>query len=139
MEADRGGYRLLEEIPGPEEYANLRTAAGLGERTVTAAEIGLPNSLYAVCVRQEDTLVGMARVVGDGGCNYEIVDMAVHPDHQRRGLGTRMMAALMAYLETNAPETAYVSLIADDFAPRLYERFGFRPVAPRSIGMARRM
>ena len=35
-----------------------------------------------------------------------------------------------------APAEAYVSLIADGEAHRLYEQFGFRPTAPASIGMA---
>ena len=48
------------------------------------------------------------------------------------------MQALVDYLEQNAPPSAYVSMIADEGAPALYARFGFEPVAPLSIGMARR-
>ncbi len=78
----------------------------------------------------------MGRVVGDGGCNFEIVDVAVHPDFQRQGIGTRIMESLMAYLRNNAPESSYVSLIADEGAPALYLRFGFEFTAPTSVGMA---
>lgn len=124
-------------IPDVSEYCELRVAAGLSLRSREAAQRGLPNSLHAVCVRHDGRLIGMGRIVGDGGCNYEIVDMAVHPDFQRRGLGTRIMSALMDYLTDEAPASAYVSLIADDGAPALYARFGFRPTAPDSIGMAR--
>ena len=129
-------FNLNTEVPNALEYAELRQAAGLSARSTEAAERGLPKSLFAVCVRDGDRLIGMGRVIGDGGCNYEIVDMAVHPDYQRRGLGKRIMQALMDWLHANAPETAYVCLIADDHAPALYAQFGFEPVAPRSIGMA---
>jgi ribosomal protein S18 acetylase RimI-like enzyme len=78
----------------------------------------------------------MGRIVGDGGCNFEIVDMAVHPDFQRQGLGKRIMESLMTYLRETAPKTAYVSLIADDGAPALYRQFGFEFTAPASVGMA---
>ena len=81
----------------------------------------------------------MGRVVGDGGCNFEVVDIAVHPDYQRQGLGTLVMAAIMSYIETNAPKSAYVSLIADNHASALYAKFGFQPTAPDSIGMAYRV
>jgi ribosomal protein S18 acetylase RimI-like enzyme len=81
----------------------------------------------------------MGRVIGDGGLNYEIVDMAVHPDYQRQGIGARVMAALMAYLRDNAPRSAYVCLIADNDAPALYKKFGFEFTAPVSVGMALRM
>ncbi|MFN7125708.1 MAG: GNAT family N-acetyltransferase, partial [Allorhizobium sp.] len=37
------------------------------------------------------------------------------------------------------PKSAYVSLIADVPANRLYSQFGFDETAPRSVGMARRV
>lgn len=128
--------KLAAEIPSAREYMELRLAAGLSPKTVEAAERGLPNSLYAVCMRCHGELVGMGRVVGDGGCNFEIVDIAVHPDHQRRGLGSAIMEALMSYVHAHAPKSAYVSLIADGGATVLYERFGFSLTAPASVGMA---
>ena len=75
-------------------------------------------------------------MVGDGGCNFEVVDIAVHPDHQQQGLGARLMKAIMGYIEEHAPASAYVSLIADNHSPALYTKFGFKPTAPVSIGMA---
>ena len=130
---------LRMEIPSPVEYTSLRRNAGLSERSLDAATKGLPNSVFSVCLRQGDRLVGMGRIIGDGGCNYEIVDIAVHPDYQRKGLGYQIMDSLMNYLRNNAPKTAYVCLIADEGAPGLYEKFGFEPTAPVSIGMALRL
>lgn len=123
-------------MPSATEYRALRVAAGLSPKTREAAERGLPNSLHCVCVRSGDDLVGMGRIVGDGGCNFEIVDMAVHPDHQRKGLGRKIMESLMSYLHENAPPSAYVSLIADGGAPELYRQYGFEFTAPVSVGMA---
>ena len=127
--------RYLDQIPGADEFRALRVKAGLSPRSAEAAARGLPNSLYAVCVRVGDELIGMGRIVGDGGLNFEIVDIAVDPDHQRRGIGFGIMDALMTRLRAEAPATAYVSLIADDHSPKLYAKFGFETVAPKSIGM----
>jgi ribosomal protein S18 acetylase RimI-like enzyme len=132
----QNSYSLVKDTPLPDEYIGLRVAAGLSPKTIEAAERGLPNSLFAVCIRSGDALVGMGRIVGDGRCNFEIVDMAVHPDFQRQGLGKRIMESLMTYLRETAPKTAYVSLIADDGAPALYRQFGFEFTAPASVGMA---
>ena len=137
--SNQAQYVLAHETPGIEEYRQLRVDAGLSPRSAAAASRGLPNTLFAATLRYRGELVAMARVVGDGGCNFEIVDMAVHPDHQRRGHGTRIMAAVMQFITANAEPSAYVSLIADDHSPKLYRKFGFEPVAPRSIGMARRI
>lgn len=46
------------------------------------------------------------------------------------------MAELDAWLHANA-QGAYVSLIADGQAHRLYAQFGFTVTAPRSVGMAK--
>ncbi len=127
---------LIRKTPANDEYIALRLAAGLSEKTSGATRLGLRGTLFAVCMRDCDKLVGMGRVIGDGGCNFEIVDVAVHPDYQRSGLGYRIMDALMHYLKENAPRSAYVSLIADHGAPALYKKFGFEFTAPESVGMA---
>lgn len=129
-------YFQRDEIPGVGEYIDLRVRSDLSPRSEEAAEIGLANSLYATVIRYNDQLVAMGRVVGDSGCNFEIVDIAVHPDHQRKGLGGQIMKAVMAYLENSAPSSAYISLIADQHSPKLYKKFGFQPTAPHSIGMS---
>jgi len=78
----------------------------------------------------------MGRVIGDGGLFFQIVDIAVDPAHQGRGLGKAIVAALVARVRRDAPASAYVSQIADGEAQRLYAQFGFVATAPESIGMA---
>jgi ribosomal protein S18 acetylase RimI-like enzyme len=134
--AEPDGYRLAVGTPDIETYRRLRSISGLSEKTLEAAASGLPNTLYAVTVVWRDGAVGMGRIVGDGGCFYQITDIAVDPVHQGRGLGKQIMEALVAHLRATAPKTAYVSLIADGPARHLYEKFGFEPTAPASIGMA---
>lgn len=128
-------YELRETPPEPERFAALRESADMSSRSLEAARRGLENTLYGVSVVETETgeTVGMARIVGDGGCVYHISDMVVHPDHQGQGLGTRIMDALMAYLEEHAPESAYVNLMAD--VDGFYEQWGFERTAPASKGM----
>jgi ribosomal protein S18 acetylase RimI-like enzyme len=130
------GYALLPEAPGIEDYLRLRVVAGLSPKTREQAELGLPNSWFGVTMMFEGEPVGMGRVIGDGGTAFQIVDIALDPAHQGKGLGKAIMAALMARLSAEAPEGAYVSLIADGDAKHLYSKYGFEPVMPASIGMA---
>ena len=134
-----GEIELVEEVPSASAYRALRVAAGLSAKTAEAASRGLSGTLYAVCLRKNDELVGMGRIIGDGGLNYEVVDIAVHPALQRRGLGSRIMSTLVDWLRQNAPASAYVCLIADDGAPALYKKYGFEFTAPKSVGMALRL
>lgn len=133
---DNNQLKLEVQIPSSVEYMELRVATGLSPRSREAADRGLPNSLFAVCLRNGEQLVGMGRIIGDGGCNFEVVDIAVHPDYQRQGLGSRIMESLTTFLRENAPSSAYVCLIADGDASALYQRFGFEFTAPVSAGMA---
>jgi ribosomal protein S18 acetylase RimI-like enzyme len=80
-------------------------------------------------------VVAMGRLVGDGSLFLIMVDIAVHPDHQRRGLGKRIVQTLLDYVDEHAP-LAYVSLVADGPAQKLYPLYGFKDVSP-SIGMYR--
>jgi len=132
-------YSLAAEIPSVDDYLRLRVVAGLSPKTHEGASIGLPNSWFGVTLKFEGKAVGMGRVIGDGGTAFQIVDIAVEPAHQGKGLGKRIMAALMDRLNSEAPEGAYVSLIADGDARHLYAKYGFEPVMPASIGMATRV
>lgn len=132
-------YILVERLPAVAEYRDLRRLSGLSEKTMEAAERGLPATLFAVVIEHEGVAIGMGRVIGDGGTAYQVVDIAVLPAHQGKGLGKQIVAALVGWLHANAPRSAYVSLIADGPAKDLYAQYGFEPVMPESIGMAFRI
>lgn len=128
-------YTLEERVPTPDEFVALRSAADMTARSREGVERGLPNSLFGVVVVHDASgeAVGMGRIVGDGGTVYQITDMAIHPDHQGRGLGSWVMEALLDYLDREAPPDAYVNLMAD--IDGFYERFGFEKTRPASKGM----
>jgi len=129
-------YTTRLAIPAIATYQHLRVVAGLSAKSTAAAAKGLPNSLFAVQILQGDEVVGMGRIIGDGGCFFQVVDIAVLPAHQGKGLGKLIMREIMQYVETEVPPSAYVSLIADGQAQDLYAQFGFKHTAPVSVGMA---
>ena len=128
-------YTLSESTPSAEDFCRLRKIAGLSARPLAAAEIGLPRSCYGVHILWQGTPVGMGRIVGDGALNFEIFDIAVDPEPQGKGLGRKIMEALVSWLNAHAFKGSYVSLVAD--VPELYAKFGFESVRPESEGMAR--
>lgn len=129
------GYDHVFEVPTVGDYRRLRLAAGLTARSEEAAAAGLPKTVVSVVFRHRGEAVGMGRVIGDG-LFYQVVDIAVQPKHQGRGIGKAIMFHLLDELRRVAPAEAYVSLIADGEAGKLYEQYGFKPTAPASIGMA---
>ena len=128
-------YDLVHRPPDPASYVQLREEAGLSARSPGAAHAGLAGTWYGVHVRVRGRTVAMGRVIGDGGCFFQVVDVAVSPRHQGKGLGSLVMAALMEALHERAPASAQVTLLADGTAHEFYERCGFRRTAPASVGM----
>jgi GNAT superfamily N-acetyltransferase len=128
-------YIWIETVPPAEDFCRLRTIAGLSPRPLAAAIKALPNSCYGVHVLADGIPVAMGRIVGDGALNLEIVDVAVDPEHQGKGLGRGLMEKMVTWLDNHVSKGAYVTLIAD--VPELYEKFDFKSVRPESEGMAR--
>jgi ribosomal protein S18 acetylase RimI-like enzyme len=129
---------VVHQIPTVQEYCQMRAVAGLSPKSENAAARGLPNSLFGVSVRDPyGNLLAMGRLVGDGGCFVQVCDIAVHPDHQGKGLGRRVMQELMDYIDQNLPTGAFINLFADGTANELYKKFGFHETAPKSVGMAK--
>lgn len=132
-------YTVVTDIPpSPKEYNDLRLEGGVSGKSLEGAAIGLKNSLFAIFIYDNKVLVGMGRVIGDGGTVYHVVDIVVKPSYQRQGIGNFIMERITNYLEENAYPGSYVSLIADAPADKLYERFGFKYSYPNSYGMYRR-
>ena len=132
----RNSYSAIQETPSTATYQVLRVGSGLSAKTDEAANRGLSGTLFAVQILFAGKPVGMGRVIGDGGCFYQVVDIAVLREHQGKGCGKAIMGEIVNYLIDNVPDSGYVSLIADGKAHELYQQFGFVPTAPLSIGMA---
>jgi GNAT superfamily N-acetyltransferase len=79
----------------------------------------------------------MARTIGDGGLVYYIQDVIVLPDYQGRGIGTRMMDRIMAYVRTHARHNSIIGLMAAKGREPFYEKYGFtrRPNDQLGCGM----
>ncbi len=101
------------EAPSPEDYCNLRANAGMSSKSIEAAIKGLPHACFNVTLYENDMLIGMGRVIGDGGTVFQIVDIAVKDTYQGLGHGMTIMHEIMKYIESVAEEGTYVSLIAD--------------------------
>lgn len=128
---------IIENTIPVTTYKTLRTSTGLSAKTTAAAEIGLANSLHSVMItNEENEVIGMGRIIGDGGCFCQIVDICVLPEYQGQGIGKLIMENLMNYINNKLPESCYISLIADGDADKLYAKYGFKDTLPKSKGMA---
>jgi ribosomal protein S18 acetylase RimI-like enzyme len=134
-------YQAELRLPTTDEYLTLRKSVGwplFSREVVTRA---LSNSLFGVCVRHADRVIGMGRVIGDGSIYFHIQDVVVDVDHQRSGVGKILMEELMKYINQNAGSHANVGLMCSKGRERFYEEFGFtiRPGEKFGAGMIKIM
>lgn len=131
-------FKIEEGVPDIGTFLSLRSKAGMQPRSEEGASKGLGQELFSVLLRLEesDDIVGMGRVIGDGGTIFVICDMLVIEQFQSKGGGTIIMNALMEYLLREAPPKSYINLMAD--VDGFYERWGFVPSLPNSRGMVLR-
>ena len=134
------GYTLKTGHPPVDIYLHLRSATGLSPKTPAQATAAFGGSWYTVYIVHDSTdeIVGMGRVIGDGGWYFHIVDMAIVPHHQRKGLGDAVLASLLKEIEDKAPPGPYVNLVAEEAGRKLYAKHGFVETAPKSAAMEKR-
>lgn len=78
-----------------DELSSLYRIAPLGDKPADALTIVFGNSRFVCFVHRGEQLIGAGRALADGlDCAY-IADVAVHPDHQGRGLGKAIIAKLV--------------------------------------------
>lgn len=133
-------YRLSPTPPSAQRYRELRQLCGLSAITQAQAERGIQGSWAWLTVHSPTgQVVGMGRVVGDGGWYFLISDMATLPEHQGLGIGRAVLTSLLGRIRAEAEPGAYVTLTADPPGRRLYESMGFADVAPAHTGMAMKL
>ena len=71
---------------------------------------GFAGSLLTLAARENGTLVGLLRAVGDGCTVVLVQDLLERPDHQRRGIGTALMQAALERFRS----VRQVQLLTDD-------------------------
>nr|WP_269448579.1 GNAT family N-acetyltransferase [Metabacillus kandeliae] len=127
---------MLNRTPSIEEYIHLCDSVGWTDfMNYKAAETSLYQSLFAVTVKENDQVIGMGRIIGDGAIYFYIQDIVVHPDYQGKGIGKEIMQALLQYLKDHAPDKAFVGLFASEGKTQFYENFGFQDYSPGMTGM----
>jgi ribosomal protein S18 acetylase RimI-like enzyme len=129
-------YKIEKNIPTLEEYKYLCESVGwTNYMNFDVVETSLMNSIRCITVKDKEQIVGMGRIVGDGAIYFYIQDIMVHPDYQKNGIGKEIMNHLVEYLNTNAPDKAFVGLFASQGKEPFYEKYGFKDFSPNMTGM----
>lgn len=129
-------YTAVDRVATVAEHRRLAGLVGWEDSFRWEA---MPGSLAGSCcgtvvLDEAGAIVAMGRVVGDGAFFFYVQDVAVHPQHRRRGLGTMVVDRLRAQVTALAGGTAFLGLFSTPEAESLYQGTGFGP-RPGLTGM----
>ncbi len=118
---------LRENDFDADAFVSLWNAVWDGCPSREQVALAIDNSVYRVGVYDGDTIIGMARMIGDLGLCYYIKDVIVRPVYQGRGVGRMMIEALLRFVRENGvPGTDIaVELCAMPEKMPFYAKFGF--------------
>ena len=124
-------FQLRPEL-SPEQVADLRVSVGW-DAALDLYRSSLGRSFaWAGCFAQGQ-LIGYADVVSDGVADAYVRDLVVHPDHQREGVGSRLLSLLVETVRD-----AGIRMVSTVFEPDLaafYRRAGFHLVSGGMIDL----
>jgi ribosomal protein S18 acetylase RimI-like enzyme len=124
--ADGTNIRMEHRPPTAEEHRHLAVRVGWEHGfNWEVLPASLAASLGGIVALDGNTAIGMGRIVGDGAMYFYIQDVAVDPAYQGRGIGQRIVDALMQSIRDASSGPVFVGLFATDAALPLYERNGF--------------
>lgn len=132
-------FKVLKNALSADEFLNLFTAVGWGAPSYEQVEIALKKSYVTFSVKDGDTVVGMARLLGDGAMSYYVKDLAVLPEYQGKGIGRLLVQAIDDYIKTQMIDGTAVSVELMSSADKedFYKKMGFVvcPNASQGSGM----
>ena len=127
------------DLPNSLDYINLRVNSGMGnKKSIERVNIALKNSLFTISLYDEKKLIGMGRIIGDGGISYAVTDIMVDKEYQGKGYGKLIMKEIDNYFSKNTDEDCYIILIANLPADSLYSKFSFEYLPDSKCGMLRK-
>jgi len=118
----------LDDSVKGSEVVDLRKAAEYGDASEEVWDEAIAGAMCVVSARDEGKLVGIGFVVGNIR-HAQMVDLVVHPDYRRRGIGGRIFDARVEFCKQKG--VIYLGLTYSSKTPWLkdfYERHGFRSI-----------
>lgn len=111
----------------PELFLDLYTSVGWEPPVIQQVKEALKNTMATFTAYENNSAVGMVRLIGDGGMSFYIKDFAVIPPFQSQGVGTILIESIEKYIEEKIDSSWAVSLelISTKEAVSFYKKKGF--------------
>ncbi len=122
-----------------QDYLAIREKVNWPVLQTEQAKKALAASIVVVGAYEDEKLVGMGRIVGDGAVICYIQDLIVIPTMQKNGVGSMILSYLIEYVQKleQPDSTMMLCLMCAKGREMFYEKHGFiaRPTDALGPGM----
>lgn len=127
-------YIILKDVP-VEQIQALYRSINWKEKTEEILNDYLQKSLVVITAWHNEMLIGIARATTNTAREVTIWDVAVRPQYQKKGIGSKIMKCMLTILDDLG--VPVVTLYADPGKEQFYEKFGFVPHKSKLMAMIR--
>ena len=131
--------KVIENEINVDLFYELYTSVGWQPPCTDQIETAINHSRTFCVVCEENTIIAMARLIGDVGMSYYIKDFVVVPSQQGKGIGRFLMQHIVDYISNQIKPGWAISLelISSKDKEPFYEKMGFeaRPCEWDGAGM----
>ncbi len=130
-------FIFKEQMPTPVEWVELRIESTWEIYNEEIFQESIKNTLYAITVYDQSTIIGMGRIIGDGQICFYLQDIIIKKAYRGKGIGKKIVCNLLSYIKIHAQHNAMIALMSSYGNESFYEQFGFirRPNEHMGCGM----
>jgi len=133
--------KILENVLTTTDFIKLYESAGWGKKCEDIVQVSLENSYVTFAVVEEENVIGMARLLGDGGMAFYLKDFVILPEFQGKGIGKELLDYVQKYIRTQLKDgwQTKLELMSAKGKEEFYKKFGFeeRPSQYTGAGMVK--
>ena len=118
-------FRIEKNKLTVEQYQILRKTTGWDLINDVPVSIALKNDLFSIGVFDDQAIIGMGRVIGDGAIYFYIQDVAVLPEYHKQGVGSLIMDHIENYLNENTNKNSFIGLMAAKGVKEFYKKYHY--------------
>lgn len=135
--------RIIENTLTAADFIKLYESTGWGKCKEDMVQVSLKNSYATFAVMDGENVIGMARLLGDGGLAFYLKDLVILPEYQGRGIGKELLEYIQNYIRNELKDgwQTNLELMSAKGKEDFYKKFGFeeRPSKYIGAGMAKRI
>ena len=131
--------RIINNALTVADFLCLFASVGWGCPPEKMVEVSLKNSYATFVVEEDGHVIGMARLLGDGGMAFYLKDFVILPEYQGKGIGKLLLEHVQDYIRNDMEEgwKTCLELMSAKGKEGFYEKLGFeeRPTENGGAGM----